>query len=366
MIKKIFYYATVAVLLTATVFYSKNNNKPKNIILLIGDGMGLSQVSISAISMQNDQFKKFLSVGLVNTCSADKLITDSAAGATAYATGYRTKNGMISIDENGKVLETITEIANKKKIATGIIATSSITNATPAAFISHNGTRKEEYGIADQIVKCGVDVLLGAGTDFFLPKDKGGKRDDKKNLIDSMKSVGYEYISNPSLLKEKLPSKKFFGLFGSLALPHAKERDYSLGFLTDKAIEHLSKNKNGFFLMVEGSQMDWAADQNDKDYLFGELRDFNSAVEAALKFAEKDNNTLVIVLADHDTGSLGISGKNKESGELDVVWATKFHTANLVGIFSYGPGSEMFRGIQDNYIIGRKLINFINPSASWK
>lgn len=353
-------------LLTAAVFYSKNNNKPKNIILLIGDGMGVSQVSVSAQSMQNDQFKKFLSIGLINTCNIDNLITDSAAGATSYATGYRTKNGMISIDENGKVLETVIEIAKKQKMATGIIATSSVTNATPAAFISHNGTRKEEYGIASQIVKCGVDVLLGAGTDFFLPKSLGGRRDDKYNLIDSMKSVGYEFISSPSLLKEKLPSKKFFGLFGAAALPHAKERDYTLGFLTDNAIKYLSKNENGFFLMVEGSQMDWAADANDKDYLFGELKDFNSAIEAALKFAEKDKNTLVIVLADHDTGSLGISGKNKETGELDVVWATKYHTANLVGVFSFGPGSEMFVGIQDNNIIGRKIINFINPLFKWK
>ncbi|MFA7228296.1 MAG: alkaline phosphatase [Melioribacteraceae bacterium] len=365
MLRKIFYYMTVAVFLTATFFYAREN-KPKNVILLIGDGMGLSQVSASSISMQNDQFKKFLSIGLINTCSADKLITDSAAGATAYATGYRTNNGMISVDVNGKVLESILEIARKKKKGTGIIATSSLTNATPAAFISHNGTRKEEFEIASQIVKCGADLLLGAGTDFFFPKELGGKRDDNLNLVDSMKTAGYQYISNPDLLKEKQSSKKILGLFGASSLSHAKSRNYTLGFLTGISIEHLSKNKNGFFLMVEGSQLDWAADANDKDYLFGELKDFNTAVEAALRFAEKDKNTLVIVLADHDTGSLGISGKNKETGELDVVWATKYHTANLVGIFSYGPGSEKFNGIMDNYIVGRKLINLISPEKSWK
>lgn len=353
-------------LLTATVFYSKDNPKPKNIILLIGDGMGLSQISISVLSLQNDQFKKFHTIGLINTCSADKLITDSAAGATAFATGYRTKNGMISVDENGKSLLTILELAEKKKMSTGIVVTCSVTNATPAAFLSHNGTRKEEFGIANQIVKSGVDVLLGAGNDFFLPKELGGKREDKQNLVDSMKAYGYDFIPDPNQLKEKLPSKKYFGLFSGISLPHALERDYTLGMLAQKAIESLSKNENGFFLMIEGSQIDWAADQNDKDYLLGELKDFNSAIEAALNFAEKDGNTLVVVLADHDTSSLGISGLNKGTNQVDVVWATKYHTANFVGSFSYGPGSENFGGIQDNYIIGRKLINFIDPLKNWK
>jgi len=364
--RKIFCFVTVALLLTATVFYSKNNPKPKNIILLIGDGMGLSQVSTSVLNSKNDQFKKFYSIGLVITCSADNLITDSAAGATAYATGYRTKNGKISVDSDGNVLETIVEFAQKKKMSTGIVVTCSVTNATPAAFISHNGKRQEEFGIADQIIKSGVDVLLGAGTDFFLSKEFNGKREDKKNLIDSMKAVGYEQINNPNQLMKKPPDKKFFGLFDGYALPHATERDYTLGQLTQKAIESLKKNKNGFFLMVEGSQIDWAADENDKNYLFGEIQDFNSAIEEALKFAEKDKNTLVLVLADHDTGSLGISGRNKDTDELDVVWATKKHTANLIGMFSFGPGSENFSGIQDNFTIGRKLINNIVPSEIWK
>ena len=366
MIKKIFFLVAVVFFISTTVFYSKNNPKPKNIILLIGDGMGLSQVSASVLSSKNDQFKKFYLIGLVNTCSADNLITDSAAGATAYATGYRTKNGMISIDENGKQLQTIIELAERKNMSTGVVVTCSITNATPAAFLSHNGTRKEEYGIASQIVKSGVDVLLGAGIDFFLPKDLGGKRDDNQNLIDSMKAIGYEFVVSPNQLFDKLPEKKFLGLFGGYALQHASERNYTLGQLTEKTLESLKKNKNGFFLMVEGSQIDWAADQNDKDYLLSEINDFNSAIKTALQFAEKDKNTLVIVLADHDTGSLGISGKNSQTGQLDVVWATKNHTANFVGIFSYGVGAESFNGIQNNFIIGRKLINYIDPQKSWK
>ncbi len=353
----------IAVLLVSSNLFGGSNQKPKNIILLIADGMGLSQVSVSAISMKNDPFKKFKSIGLMNTCSADNLITDSAAGATAFSTGYKTKNGKIGVDENDKTVLNIVEIAQKKKLATGVIATSSITNATPAAFLSHDATRKNEFGIAEQIVKCNADLLIGGGTDFFLPKDLGGKREDNKNLLDTLKKLGYSVITNLDLLEPSaLAAKKVFGINGSTAMPFASKRNYTLGSLTKSAIEKLSKNKKGFFLMVEGSQIDWAADQNNKEYLFSEQRDFNSSILEALKFAEKDKNTLVVVLSDHDTSSLGISGKDKETGELDVVWATKKHTANFVGVFSFGPASNQFIGFLENDEVGKKLINLINKN----
>lgn len=321
--------------------------------------MGLSQVSASVLSMSNDQFKKFPTIGLINTCAADKLVTDSAAGATAYSTGYKTNNGKIGVDPEGKVLTNIVEVAQKHKKSTGVVATSSLTNATPAAFLSHVESRKSEFDIAAQILNSKVDFLAGAGTDFFLPKELGGKREDGRNYVDSMKAIGYDYLSDTSKASSILAQNKFLGLFGGYALPHGNQRSFTLGHLTKSAIQLLSKNQKGFFLMVEGSQIDWAADKNDKDYLFAEQKDFNSAVEEAIKFAEKDKNTLVIVLADHDTGSLGISGKNAETGTLDVVWATRYHTANFVGMFSYGPSSQIFGGIQDNSDVGKKLINLI-------
>lgn len=363
--KKLSLVLMVVVISTATLF-SQHQSKPKNIILLIGDGFGLSQVSASVLSLKNDPFKKFHSIGLVNTCSADNLITDSAAGATAYATGYRTKNGRISVDENGNPLETITEIAQKKKMSIGIVVTSSLTNATPAAFLSHSLKRQDEFNIAEQIVKSKVDILFGAGTDFFLSKEFGGKREDSKNLIDSMIASGYNFIKDPSEVSSASITKKSIGLFSKYSLPHADKRNYSLGLLTKLAIDYLSKDKDGFFLMIEGSQIDWAADHNDSDYLFAEILDFNSAIEEALRFAEKDKNTLVIVTSDHDTGSAGITGINKESNQLVLSWATKSHTANFVGIFSFGPSSKLFEGFLDNYTIGRKLINLIDPKKKWK
>jgi len=357
MLKK--YFSFLLVVLFSTTLFCSSKQKPKNIILLIGDGMGIPIVTASVLSMSNDQFKKFPTIGLINTCAADKLVTDSAAGGTAFSTGYKTNNGRIGVDPNGKVLTNIVDLAQKNKKSTGVVSTSSITNATPASFLSHAESRKSEFEIAAQISKSKVDFLAGAGTDFFLPKELGGKREDGKNFVDSMKAKGYQYLNDTSKASSITAQEKFLGLFGAIALPHGNKRSFTLGHLTKSAIQLLSKNKKGFFLMVEGSQIDWAADQNNKDYLFAEQKDFNTAIEEALNFAEKDKNTLVIVLADHDTASPGISGRNTETGPLDIVWATKNHTANFVGMFSYGPGSSNFGGIQENSDVGKKLINLV-------
>jgi len=348
----------MVVLFSATIF-CKQNQQPKNIILLIGDGMGISAVSASVHAIDNDQFKKFKSIGLVNTCSADKLVTDSAAGATAYATGYRTNNGKLGIDPNGKKLENIVELAKKKKMSAGVVVTCSVTNATPAAFLSHVESRKSEFEIAEQIFKNNnVDLILGAGSDFFLPKNLGGKRDDNKNIVDSMKSKGYKVLVDTTYSAQSF-NQKTLGLFAPNAFSYATKRNFTLGEISKEAIEYLSKNKNGFFLMIEGSQIDWAEEHNDKEYFYSEMKDFNTAIKAALDFAEKDKNTLVIVLADHDTGSFGINAKNNDTGLVDWTWASNKHTANLIGMFSFGPGADLFNGIQNNFEVGRKLINFV-------
>ncbi len=366
MIKKIFLLITVVFFLSATVFYSKNNPRPKNIILLIGDGMGLGQVSTSVLFSKNDQFKKFLSIGLVNTCSADNLITDSAAGATAYATGYLTNNAVVGQDPQGNYLQTILEIAENKKMSTGLVVTSSITNATPACFFAHVKHRNMEFDIAEQFVQSGVDFVIGGGSDFFVPLNFGGKREDHKNLFDTLSTRGYKVFQDFSEMYESSLINKVAGILGHNGISKANDRNYSLGDMTKKAISHLNKNKNGFFLMIEGSQIDWAAHNNDQEYLLQEMNDFNSAIEAALEFARKDGNTLVVITADHETGGMSITSGNLKENKINLGWVTKKHTANLVGIFSYGIGAESFNGIQNNFIIGRKLINYIEPQKSWK
>jgi len=366
LIKKIFFLLAVVFFLTATVFYSKNNPRPKNIILLIGDGMGLGQVSTSALFSKVDQFKKFYTIGLVNTCSADNLITDSAAGATAYATGYRTNNAVVSQDPQGNYLQTILEIAENKKMSTGLVVTSSITNATPACFYSHVKHRNMEFDIAEQFVHSGIDFVIGGGADFFVPLDFGGKREDHKNFLDTLSSYGYKVYQDFSEMNESSVTKKVTAILGHNGIAKASDRNYSLGDMTKKAISHLNKNKNGFFLMIEGSQIDWAGHNNDEEYLLQEMDDFNKAIEAALEFAKKDGNTLVVITADHETGGMSITSGNLKENKINLGWLTKKHTANLVGVFSYGIGAENFNGIQNNFIIGRKLINYIEPKKSWK
>jgi len=361
--RKLFRSMMVVVFLTTAVFCQQNST-PKNIILLIGDGMGLNAVTASILSLENDQFKKFKSVGLSVTCSADKLITDSAAGATALATGYKTNNGKISQSTKGNDLKTLFEFAKGKDLSTGLIATISFTNATPACFYAHNKSRHNEVEIAEQFLNSGTDVAISSGTQFLSTKLFDKIKNDSITFLDSIKNRNYSYFGNYSELQKNDSSNKILALFENYSLPKAPERNYSLGDLTDIALNKLSQNKNGFVLMVEGSLIDKGAEGNDYNYMIGEVKDFNTAINAALDFAEKDGNTLVVVTSDHESGGFAIVGEDKKN--IDPRWAVlKSHTAAMVGIFSYGPGSEKFHGIMQNNELGRILINYLEPDINW-
>jgi len=339
---------------------------PKNIIILIGDGMGANYVSTSVLSMKNDPFRKFTTTGFSVTCSADNLVTDSAPGATAIATGYRTNNRTISEDPwSDKPLTTIFELAEKLNKASGIVVTSSITHATPAAFVAHVKNRNDEFDIAEQETERKTDLFIGGGIKFFTPKSVGGGRDDGVNLISKVKSNGYDYYSSYEKLKNSKPGKKFYALFDKERLPKATERNYTLSDLTKIALDYLSKQPNGFILMIEGSQVDWAGHQNDQAYLLSEMADFNTAINAALDFGEKNKETLVIVTADHETGGMSIIDGNLDGSDLKLDFSTKHHTADMVPIFAKGPGEKEFSGIMDNYMIGRKLFWMLDSNYSF-
>ncbi|GJQ63501.1 MAG: hypothetical protein SCALA702_25540 [Melioribacteraceae bacterium] len=346
---------TAMLLFSVAVFCG---DTPKNIIFMVGDGMGVHYVSASVLTMEDDQFTRFTTSGLSVTCSADALITDSAAGATAFAIAKRTNNGMISMLPDKTILKTVLELAEEKGYLTGVISTSSITHATPACFYAHVESRKMEYEIAEFLVDSGVEVAIGGGTKFFLPEGKGGERNDAKNIVATMKEKGYEYFDNVKELKEYSGDKKILSLLASNGLEKAHDRDYTLGELSSKAINRLSNGENGFFLMIEGSQIDWAGHANDQEYAMGELEDFNTALKAVLDFAEKDGNTLVIVTADHETGGMSIVEGNLDGSGMEMAFGTGHHTPVLVPIFSYGPGSEKMTGIKQNTDIGEYLRSF--------
>jgi len=355
--------SVVMLFLAAFNFLNAQNVKPKNIIILIGDGMGINYVGASLIQDPNSPFKEFKTIGLSITCSADKLITDSAAGATAIATGYLTNNKYISVDTFGQPLYTIFEHAEKLGLSTGLVVTATVTHATPGAFVGHTNDRNDQTLIASQMVEQDVDVVIGGGLKYFLPKSFSGERDDNIFLTDKLINKGYTLPKSYSELND-LPDtvKQFYALLEMDGLPESLRRDYSLGDLTKKALTHLKNNKDGFILMVEGSQIDWAGHDHKSKELLEEMKDFSSAVSEALNFAKSDNNTLVLITSDHETGGMSITKGNVDGSDLELSYTSGGHTPSPVGIFAFGPGEELFNGIMNINQIGQKLFYLLDPT----
>lgn len=331
------------------------SGSPKNIIIMIGDGMGLNYVSASVLTDSLSPFYKFKTIGLSITRSADNLITDSGAGATAIATGFKVPNRAISMDADKNDYKSIFSVAKLLGKSTGLTVTSTITHATPAAFYANVINRKEEKEIAQQLVKFGVDVAIGGGTKFFTPKSKGGVREDEKDLFAEFSQKGYSLIFSYDSLKVN-KSEKLIALLEYNEIKPASDRNYSLKELIEHAINVLNKNENGFVLMVEGSQIDWAGHDHKSEYLMSELNDFTEAVEYAYQFTKDDGNTLLLVTADHETGGLSITGGKQNGEDLKLSFTTKGHSAEMVGVFAFGLGEDVFKGVYENNILGRKLI----------
>ncbi|MCK4894037.1 MAG: alkaline phosphatase [Calditrichia bacterium] len=335
----------------------------KNIIFYIGDGMGISQITAARIFLlgANERFnlEQMPVTGLITTHSADRLITDSAAGATAMATGFKTRNGMVGVSPDSMVLKTILEAAQERGMATGLIATSTITHATPACFVSHVLSRGNHSEIARQFNNSGVEVILGGGRQHFIPQEKSGsQRSDNLNLLDEATNLGYDVVSQKSQLEET-KSGKILGLF---AMDEMKQDPMqpTISNMTQKALEILSQDPDGFFLMVEGSQIDWAGHDNDFPALVREMAAFDTAVTLGLEFAENNGNTLVIVTADHETGGLLITGGDVSGKDIEIAWHYTSHTGQMVPIFAAGPGSHLFSGIHDNTEIPKILAELLN------
>jgi len=353
----------VVLFLVAFNLLIAQNVKPKNIIILIGDGMGINYVGASLLKDPNSPFKEFKTIGLSITCSADKLITDSAAGATAIATGYLTNNKYVAVDTLGNPLYTIFEHAEKLGLSTGIVVTASVAHATPGAFLGHSISRYDQNLIASQMVEQNFDVIIGGGLKYFLPKSLSGEREDNRNLMDDLKSKYYSLPKNYSELNS-LPESvtNFYALLEMDGLPESSKRNYSLGDLTKKALNHLKSDKDGFVLMIEGSQIDWAGHDHKSKELFDEMKDFSSAVTEALDYAKKDGNTLVVITSDHETGGMFITKGNRDASELELSYSSGSHTPSPVGIFAFGPGEEVFSGIMNINHIGQKLFFLLDPA----
>lgn len=325
---------------------------PKNIILLIGDGMGVAQVYAGLTAKQDNlQISRCKFIGFSKTYSASHYITDSAAGGTALATGKKTNNGYIGVNANGDSIPSILEIAEQHNKATGLVATAYITHATPASFIAHHPDRHDYEAIAADFFNTDVDVLFGGGKAHF------NQRKDSVNLLSKFAKNGYQVIDTITRFDEINTNKVAAIMYNGHPPKISENRGDMLTKSTMKAIEILSKNDNGFFLMSEGSQIDWGGHANETNYIVKEMIDFDDMVGKVLDFAQKDSNTLVIITADHECGGFSLIGGNIKDGKVIGKFNSIGHTAEMVPVFAFGPGAEEFMGIYENTDIFEKMKN---------
>lgn len=349
---------------------SLQGSRVSNVILFIGDGMGeVHRQSATWISQGQDgqlAMDEMDYTGSSMTRTAWDQVTDSAAGATAIATGVKTANHRIGIDPRGQELRTILDQAIELGMATGIITTMQMTHATPAAFASHTQSRDEVFKISEQMMEVGINVLLGGGEDDFLPEGiegcypEPGKRKDGRNLIEEAVDSGYRYVCTAAelFLVDPSATTHLLGLFSDEEL--LREFSPSLKEMTEVAIAILSQDPDGFFLMVEGGQIDWASHGWNAVDAMGDTLGLDEAVKTALSFANLDANTLIIVTADHETGGMklkllpeGSTGGRDEFEMPDgtafkVSWSTSSHTDADVPTTGQGPGAELLDGTYEN------------------
>jgi len=397
----------------------EGHGKVQNVIFMIGDGFSAAYATNYRL-YKGDRptlFDQTLS-GMIRTASADNAVTDSAAAATAMATGVKTNNDMVGMAPDGKKLKTILEAAKESGKSTGLVSTSSVTHATPASFAAKVPDRDDEVAIAPQMLGK-ADVLLGGGKQFFLPESEGGKQPER-NLIEEARAQGYQVLENrDQLLKAK--GNKLLGLFADEGMAPELDRDKSkepsLAEMTRTAINTLKTNKKGFFLMVEGSQIDWGGHDNDAAWAMKETEAFEEAFRVAVDFAKRDGRTLVVVTGDHDTGGMSVGGYNEYKNRAEILrnvtatgqfmaaqidekgsnirevlkkyakidltdeeveqirnaenrklainrvisrrayigWTSTAHTGVNLPVYSYGKGSDLFQGWMDNTDLPKRM-----------
>ena len=327
--------------------------KPKNVIMMIGDGMGVSQVFAGITANGGHLFlDNFKHVGFSRTQSASHYITDSAAGGTALSTGQKTYNGAIGVNTDTVAIKTVLEMAEGKGLATGLVSTSAITHATPASFIAHQGARGSYEDIAADFLKTDIDVFIGGGYKHF------SQRKDKRDLTKELQAKGYQVLRNPEDIY-KVKTGKLAGLAADEHNDPFPKRTMNLPKSAETAFNILSQNKKGFFIMIEGSQIDFGGHANNTIYIVNEMLDFDQTIGKALEFAAKDGETLIVVTADHETGGLALAGGDMKTGMVKGAYTGGDHTAVMVPVFAYGPGAELFGGIQENTDIPKKIMSLL-------
>ena len=337
-----------------TYSHKFKSKRPKNVILMIGDGMGVAQIFAGATANKGKlNLNNFKHLGFSRTQSANRYVTDSGAGGTAIATGHKANNSAVGVDSKGNPVPSIIAVAQKNNLATGVVVTTSLLDATPADFVAHVPSRKMMPEIAKAFVASNLEVFIGGGIEHFQ------NREDGRDLLAELIEKGYQVCDTITEVT-KIKSGK---LAGFLKENRISQRGDQLEKTTAVALDILDDYKNGFFLMVEASEIDGGGHDNDMQYTVEEMLDFDQTIGKVLEFAAKDGETLVVITADHETGGLTLVNGNMETGEITGRFTTGGHTGIMVPVFAYGPGAEYFTGIDENTSFFQKFIKVLrlNP-----
>ena len=326
--------------------------KAMNVIYFIGDGTALPQVYAGMLATREDLvFPKFPYIGVVDTHSSSNDITDSAAGGTALASDHKTANAMIGLNPDSIPVKTVLEVLAEQGKETGIVVTSYVTHATPASFYAKVPHRKQYEDIAVQMAENPyLNLVIGGGMKHF------NQRKDSVNLVERMENeLGWKVYD--TLADIDVTCKKYAVMADDNHMPKAAERGDFLPRAVKTALQTLDGSENGFFLMVEGSQIDFACHANDSAWMVDELVDFSYAIQVALDYAEEHGNTLVIVTADHETGGLTMPDLQSKYTNVSFQYSTRSHTCLPVMVYAYGPGAEQFTGWMQNNELKAKIMN---------
>lgn len=332
--------------------------KVKNVILMIGDGMSLMHIQAAwtcnrgHLWLENAQF-----TGLSKTPATNRLITDSGSGGTSLATGYKTRYHAVGVDEDGNKLKSLVDYAKEAGKSAGVAVTCRLWDATPCDFLSHNIDRDNEQELIAEMANSPVDYVFGGGAKFFT------NRKDGRNIFKELEKKGYKVFTSrkdlETISKEKGNSKVYCVPF-EVDTPLPDERGDLLARASIAGMNLLNQNKNGFFMMVEGSQLDDYGHFNQLDMLMKETLDFDQTFGSIIKWAAEDGETLVVVTADHETGGMTVLGGDYKEGRVEVNFSTKNHSGTMVPVYAFGPGSENFSGFMDNTDICWKIKALMN------
>ena len=347
---------SLIVVLLATTILTAKAQEVKSIIYLIGDGMGLSSVSMMMVEggYEPTIFDGAENIALQKTYSMDNRVTDSAASGTALATGCKTNNTYLGVTADGAVLENLMEVAHGKGKRTGLVVTTYIQHATPAAFYAHVPSRHEYLTISEQLLASNIDVAIGGGMAFF--KERYGEEVEA-----TIAKSGYQLATSLDEVGKAKGKKPLLALLADYEV--GSNSGTYLADATSEALRLLEEDKDGFVLMVEGSLIDGMGHGNDAKAQQVEMQGFMGAIEVAVAYAESHPGTLVVVTSDHSTGGLSIVSADadftlSEQG-VDYRWTTTGHSVEMIPIYLYGTGAEKINGIMENADLGAKLRELI-------